>query len=209
MKIVNDTLLKMLLLLIVSGGLVACSESNDDSDGEEFANWQACNELYFASLEDSLAHGGKVWKKLKTYTKDENSQGKQTDYVYVKVLEAGIGTTSPLYSDSVRIAYRGRLIPSVTYPEGFVFDQTYTGLFDLQTTAVVDNVVSGFVDGFTTALQHMHKGDRWRVYIPHTLGYGTVSNKSIPAYSVLVFDLALIDIASGKEQFVPWSSRRF
>jgi len=52
-------------------------------------------------------------------------------------------------------------------------------------------VVSGVVDGFTTALQHMRKGDRWKVYIPYQLGYGESANSSIPGYSTLVFDITL------------------
>jgi FKBP-type peptidyl-prolyl cis-trans isomerase FklB len=43
----------------------------------------------------------------------------------------------------------------------------------------------------------MHVGDRWRVRIPYTLAYGESANTSgsvtIPAYSNLVFEIALYD----------------
>ena len=196
-------------LLLPLGAATACSESDDEEAVQEFANWQNRNNAFFATLEDSLSHNAAAWKKLKTYTKDENTAGVNTDYIYVKVIEAGSSDASPLYSDSVRIAYRGRLIPSITYPQGYVFDQTFVGDYNIKTTAVYDGVVSSFVDGFTTALQHMHRGDWWRVYIPYTLGYGVSTSGSIPGYSVLVFDLVLIDFVSGKGAFAPWSSRQF
>ena len=198
----------ILMLLFMVGAVVSCSESDEVVD-EEFDNWQVRNEAYFATLEDSLSRGGSAWKKIKTFTKDELMLTANTDYIYVKVLEQGTGTTSPLYTDSVRVSYLGRLIPTVSYPQGYVFDKTYEGSYNRSTTGIVDNVVSNFRDGFATALQHMHQGDRWRVFIPYQLGYGTSDYLSIPAYSVMIFDVALIDFVSGSESLKPWASRQW
>jgi hypothetical protein len=41
------------------------------------------------------------------------------------------------------------------------------------------------------ALQRMKEGQRVELYIPAALGYGTQSQSSIPANSVLIFDLKL------------------
>lgn len=187
---------------------VSCSES-DDEEADEYANWQARNEAYFASLEDSLSRGGAAWKKIKTYTKDEQAATANTDYIYVKVLEQGTGTTSPLYTDSVRVSYRGRLIPTASYPQGYVFDETYEGSYSLNTTGVSDNLLSSFTDGFATALQHMHIGDFWRVYVPYQLGYGASEKGSVLAYSVMIFDVALIDFSTASEKMKPWTSRQW
>ena len=196
--------------------LTSCSESDEVVDAE-YANWQARNDAYFASLEDSLimawssslATEASRWNKIKTYTKDEEAVTANTDYIYIKVLEQGTGTTCPLYTDSVRVSYRGRLIPTANYPQGYVFDETYEGSYSRNTTGIVDGVVSNFRDGFATALQHMHIGDRWRVFIPYQLGYGTSDYLTIPAYSVLIFDMALIDFSTGTEPLAPWSSRQW
>ena len=196
------------MLLFTVGAVVSCSES-DDIEDDEFVNWQARNEAYFATLEDSLSRDGSAWKKIKIFTKDEETVTTNADYIYIKVLEQGTGTTSPLYTDSVRVSYRGRLIPTVTYPQGYVFDETYEGNYSRSTTGIVDNVVSNFRDGFATALQHMHKDDRWRIYIPYQLGYGTSDYLTIPAYSVMIFDLTLIDFVTGSEYLEPWASRRW
>jgi FKBP-type peptidyl-prolyl cis-trans isomerase FklB len=47
------------------------------------------------------------------------------------------------------------------------------------------------ITGWTTALQQMHAGDRWMLYIPSDLGYGTSGSTSIPSGSTLIFDLYL------------------
>ena len=83
-------------------------------------------------------------------------------------------------------------MPSSTYADGYVFDQSYTGTFNMATLKPVSKAVSAFVDGFTTALMNMHIGDHWRVYIPYNLGYGTSTSSKIPAYSTLIFDIALV-----------------
>jgi len=42
-------------------------------------------------------------------------------------------------------------------------------------------------------LMRMHPGDHWMVYIPYQLGYGssTSSSSTIPAYSMLRFEIVL------------------
>lgn len=187
--------------------LSSCSET-DDEDSEEFGNWQYRNEIYFASLEDSLSRGGSQWQKIKSYTKVESAAGDNSEYIYVKKLKNGEGA-SPLYTDSVRISYRGRLIPSASYAQGYVFDETFVGDFNWETTSAKNSLASGFLEGFTTALLHMRKGDHWRVYIPCQLGYGESSqNALIPNYSTLIFDVILLDITMPGVPFPAWSVRQ-
>ena len=180
--------------------LLSCSESEDEVTNE-YANWQTRNEAYIADI-------AKKCQRVKVFTKDQQAEGPVSDYVYYEVLEQGEGGESPYYSDTVRISYRGRLIPTTSYPEGFVFDQTYTGQFSWQTTGVSTSLTTGFVDGFTTILQHMHRGDRWRVYIPYQLGYNTTKKDNIPVYSTLIFDIALIDFTHPGYSLPRWSSRQ-
>ena len=61
------------------------------------------------------------------------------------------------------------------------------------------------VDGFSTALQAMHIGDYWRVYIPSDLGYGSAgSGSNVPGNSLLIFDLILIDYSPVGTAMKPW-----
>ena len=167
--------------------LASCVEENTDTD--EWANWEARND---SAVVRWYADGSLT--KLKTYAKDQSVTGQPTDYVYVEQLENGAGTECPIFTDTVLIHYRGHYIPTASYPEGYVFDQSYIGNFSWATAGVSKFVVSGVVEGFSTALMHMHKGDRWRVYIPYVLGYGATSTSStLPNATNLVFDIALVD----------------
>ena len=168
-------------------GMVS-SCSSDDSEEDEYANWEQRNE----EIINQWAANSSL-RKIKSYTKDPSTTGKNSDYIYVEVLEEGRGTESPLFTDTVRVAYRGRLIPTTSYPEGYVFDQSYKDDFNWQTAGMQDFSCSIVVDGFSTALMNMHIGDRWRVHIPYQLGYGTSSSNAIKGYSNLVFDIALQD----------------
>ena len=51
------------------------------------------------------------------------------------------------------------------------------------------------IPGWVIALQRMHVGDRWEVYIPAEQGYGRFSQPGIPAGSTLVFDIELLGIS--------------
>lgn len=175
--------------------LSSCSE--DDNTTEEFANWQETNANYWDNLytttQQKVSAGDASWKIIKSFSiEDSLYTGKNTDYIIVNVLKNGTGSGSPIYTDSVRVRYTGKLLPSASYSDGYVFDTTNPNDIDDSQAAVADFVVGELVDGFTTALQHMHIGDKWEVYIPWTLGYGTTASNSIPGYSVLRFTISLV-----------------
>jgi FKBP-type peptidyl-prolyl cis-trans isomerase FklB len=187
-------------------GFSSCSENLDEDN--EYENWQAKNAVFFASLEDSLAAKPNEWKKLKNWSLREDTITASTDYIYAHVIPSGLETgetTSPYYTDSVRVMYQGRLIPSPSYSEGYVFDSgSVYGKFTPVTGSTVKFLVSGLTDGFATALQHMHRGDYWRIYVPSELGYGVYGTTGVPGYSVLVFDLMLVDFSPAGETMPVW-----
>lgn len=183
-------------------GLSSCSE--EASEEEEYANWQAVNEQFLATLvNDSLKQTG--WQRIKKYSLDQTTEGSISDYVYVKEITKGDGAEYPNFTDSVRVIYQGRLLPSKSYPKGYVFDGTVYGTYSPKTAYTSRQKVSGMLSGYATALMKMHTGDYWRVYIPCELAYGTSGNSStIPGYSVLIFDLTLLDISPIGEVMKPW-----
>ena len=183
-------------------GLSSCSE--ETAEDEEFANWESRNDVYLASLvNDTLKQQG--WKRIKKYSLNDSIEGSASEYVYIKEIEKGTGKGCPAYTDSVRVIYQGRLIPSASHPQGKVFDPgTVYGKFSLETSSTTRFKISNLVDGFATALQRMHVGDYWRIYIPSELGYGASGNSSVPGYSVLIFDLVLIDYTPVGTPLKPW-----
>ena len=177
--------------------LASCKEEDDTV--EEYANWQATNDEFFSNLVSKVMSGAQPatlnkWEAIPCYTIPEIGYTlSYYDYVVVEKLSQGSGTTSPLQSDSVEVHYSGRLLPSRSYPQGYLFDKSFAGDFDPMIATPVKFAASGLVKGFTTALVHMHRGDSWRVYIPYQLAYGGTATTAIPAYSTLIFDIKLED----------------
>ncbi|MBR4898618.1 MAG: FKBP-type peptidyl-prolyl cis-trans isomerase [Prevotella sp.] len=182
---------------------ISCSE--EDATEDEYVNWQERNETFFATLQDSLTRGSGTWLRLKSFSLDQTTEGLLTDYIYAKILvQSAVQTESPKFTDSVRVSYEGRILPTTTYPEGYIFDTTMYNDYNIATASTVKLLTSNTVAGFSTALQHMHRGDRWRVYIPHQLAYGSTPKTGIPAYSTLIFDLTLVDFSAAGETMAPW-----
>lgn len=199
----------MIVMAVLTLGMVMISCSEDDNEVEEYPDWQANNDNFFNRLSDSVVNllaadpARTDWRRIKAWSKPQSAAGNNSDYIIVNVLHAADVSKNgvPAYTDTVKVAYVGQLLPSNSYPSGFIFDQTFSGEYDpmLSATtkfAIGNSTGNNLVDGFATALQHMRKGDRWKVYIPYQLGYGEVDNGSIPAYSTLIFDLVLVDFWS-------------
>lgn len=187
--------------------LSACSES--DNTVEEYPNWENKNATYWDSLytatQTKVNNGDTSWKIIKSFSiEDTLKSSPKTDYIIVNVQTAGKGSGCPIYTDSVRVRYTGRLLSSTSYPSGYIFDTTnYNNAAD-SISGVADFKVSGLTSGFATAVQHMHIGDIWEVYIPWTLGYGTEASSSIPAYSVLKFRIQLVAYARAGSKLPKW-----
>jgi len=202
--------------MMLSAGLFTSCTENDDTV-EEYANWQSKNEIYWDNLytttQQKITGGDTSWKIILNYTFQNQKQTtgsaltyRPENYIIAHVEQAGTGTTSPLYSDSVSMHYMGRLIPSTTYTSGLIFDKSWSSnQFNAATSRPVHSYIgltydaegkpTSLVDGFTTALMSMHRGDHWTIYIPYQLGYGEKSSGVVPAYSTLIFDLRLNDFS--------------
>ena len=51
------------------------------------------------------------------------------------------------------------------------------------------------IEGWIIAIQQMHIGDKWEIYIPAEMGYGKFSQPGIPGGSTLIFEIELLGIA--------------
>ncbi|MBQ8243282.1 MAG: FKBP-type peptidyl-prolyl cis-trans isomerase [Bacteroidaceae bacterium] len=102
--------------------------------------------------------------------------------IYYKVLETGNGTTSPNVRSIVSVHYKGSLI------DGKEFDNSY------KRNCPEAFRLCDLIDGWQIALQRMHVGDKWIIYIPYTMGYGNKTCGPILAFSTLVFEMELLGI---------------
>lgn len=106
----------------------------------------------------------------------ETAQG-----VLYEVLKSGSGPKATI-RNIVLVYYKGMLI------DGSVFDdntsQGYPDAFRL----------TDLITGWQIALTQMCVGDKWRIYVPAEIGYGTTSVVGIPKNSTLVFEIELAGI---------------
>lgn len=86
-------------------------------------------------------------------------------------------------SSVVSVHYRGTLI------NGREFDNSY------KRNCPEAFRLNQVIEGWQQALQQMHVGDKWIIYIPYTLGYGTRTSGPIPGFSTLIFEVELLGIA--------------
>ncbi len=187
-----------LFLFVALMALASCDETEEVG---EYDNWAARNVAFIDSIANvARANESGDWKVFLAYGLNDTLQWDNQYYVYCNVVRRGDGTESPGYSDTVLVNYRGRLIPSKTYPEGNIFDESYLGQLDPDVDVPQKLNLSGCVRGWTTAMMRMVKGttratgDVWRVYVPAALGYEDRTGVSgVPQYSTLIFDLNLVD----------------
>ena len=116
--------------------------------------------------------------------------------VYVAVNQEGAGE-KPQPGDTVVVHYTGKLI------NGTVFDSSLDTT--LRPGAKIEPIRfplgRGFViKGWDAGIAALNKGSKATLLIPSTLGYGLQASGPIPANSVLVFDVQLVDIVKGKPE---------
>ena len=103
--------------------------------------------------------------------------------IYYKVLKAGNkNAPSPNRGSVVSVHYTGKTI------NGKTFDSSRGGVapaFRLRE----------LIPGWIIALQQMHVGDKWEVYIPADKAYGKRSQPGIPGGSTLIFEIELLGVA--------------
>jgi len=104
-----------------------------------------------------------------------NAQSTPSGLHYV-ILKTGSGDHPTIYS-TVTVSYRGYLL------NGDVFDE------NLAFTSRLSSLIQGWQEG----IQLIGKGGKIKLLVPSDLGYGSQQQGSIPANSVLIFDITLYD----------------
>ncbi len=118
---------------------------------------------------------------LATKEKEEGIVKTDSGLLY-REIRAGSGD-SPAADQEVTVHYRGTLL------DGTQFDSTYDR--DQPSTYPV----SGFIPGWSEALQLMKPGARWELFIPADLAYGKDgSPPAIPPAAALIFELELLEV---------------
>lgn len=167
---------KIFLFLIVALMLSSCGDRN-------FATWKGYNDEWYATFRrDSLGKDPDVLRV------DTLASG-----VMIEVYHDGYGAVPKATKDPVRggsssifVSMDGKLVDGST--------------FLMKGNAIYS--VSELVDGLQQAFTKMHQGSHWKVYVPYEVGYGKKGKKatgvnanfSVPPYSVMIFDIDLLDV---------------
>lgn len=165
----------LLVFSSVAIGFSSCSNSTDE-------NWRDSN---LAFIDKIAAQPGihQVGDSLNGFTG-----------IYYQVLKSGSGV-KPVIGNTVKVYYAGWMYNDTTnYELNSVLnlDESFDHNYDFQFRVGSSSII----DGWNYILQTMPVGSRWRVYIPYHLAYGSTSQKGIPAYSTLIFDISLKEIVS-------------
>lgn len=99
-----------------------------------------------------------------------------------QVLEKGDGTEHPTASSKVKVHYHGTLL------DGSVFDSS------VDRGAPISFGLNQVISGWTEGVQLMVVGDKFKFFIPSTLGYGNRAAGKIKPGSLLIFEVTLLEI---------------
>ncbi|WP_099463987.1 MULTISPECIES: FKBP-type peptidyl-prolyl cis-trans isomerase [Parabacteroides] len=163
--------LMLFCVLVVS----SCSKNEDALEVDEA--WK---------IENDEAFQAQIFAPGFQQLKSQSNEG----FILYKVIKEGEGKEPIYYTSTVKAYYKGTLIDGTVF-ESHTFEEGAPSKFE----------VSGVVDGWTTALQHMHVGDKWEIWIPQQLGYGASGKKAQAAgqitilpYTTLIFELEVAEI---------------
>ena len=103
--------------------------------------------------------------------------------IYYKVLSEGNQSSpQPSVRSIITAHYTGKTI------DGKQFDSSRGGV-------PLACRLCDLIEGWIIAIQQMHIGDKWELYIPAEMGYGKFSQPGIPGGSTLIFEVELLGIA--------------
>ena len=163
--------MKKLLAVVVLAILLINCKKDDTPAGPIQCNYDSCavkapaNEIQ--QVQDYLT--------ANNITATQHCSG-----LFYSIETAGTGN-APTACSYVTVKYVGKLT------NGNIFDQT-TG------TNTYSNYLSNLILGWVNVIPYLKTGGKIHLYIPPRLGYGSQQAGSIPANSVLIFDVELVDV---------------
>ena len=102
--------------------------------------------------------------------------------LYIRIKSGDPKGRTPNRNSVVTVHYTGKTI------NGKTFDSSRGGVapaFRLRE----------LIPGWIIALQQMHVGDKWELYIPAEQAYGRLNQPGIPGGSTLIFEIELIAVS--------------
>ena len=117
---------------------------------------------------------------IKQYITDNNLTATATGTGLYYVVDTPGNGAQPNSQSTVTVAYKGYLT------NGSVFDESASSGISFSLTSVIQ--------GWQEGIPYFKEGGSGILLIPSALGYGSQATSGIPANSVLVFEVELIDV---------------
>ncbi len=115
---------------------------------------------------------------IEAYLQDSSLVAESTGSGLYYIIEKEGNGTYPSLSSIVEVNYEGALL------DGTVFDEGTVKSYPLYV----------YIKGWQEGIRLFSEGGRGTLFVPSKLGYGTTSSTSIPANSVLIFNIELVDV---------------
>lgn len=116
--------------------------------------------------------------EIQDYLDKNKLVAQKTDEGLYYIIEIPGNDTKPKVNSDIRVKYKGTLV------DGTVFDENED--FEVN----LSNVIAGWRRGMVL----FGEGGKGKLLIPPSLGYGDQEVGSIPANSVLIFDVELLEV---------------
>lgn len=156
----------IILALLVIGSFSGCLKNNENTFR---CNYNEC----------SVKAPAAEIEQVQAYLTANNINATQhCSGMFYVIDNPGTGP-SPSVCNSVLVNYHGKLT------DGSTFDQS---------TSPTPFQLSGVIRGFQNGLPLIKTGGKIRLFIPPYLGYGSTPRTGIPANSILIFEVELLDM---------------
>ena len=158
---------KLLFIVALPIAIVSCSK-DDKSCG--------------LTLSTAIAPASEVAAVQAYLTSNSITATQHPSGIFYKINQQGSGAT-PGACSTVTVKYKG------TLTSGAGFDSSYA-----VSPGGVPFTLGGLIPGWQLGIPVIQKGGSIDLYIPPSLGYGANANGPIPANSILIFKIDLVDV---------------
>jgi FKBP-type peptidyl-prolyl cis-trans isomerase FkpA len=135
-----------------------------------------------ASCKKDVTDYGPIDKKIiEDYLTAHSLTAQSTSSGLYYIIEKPGGANHPNINSYVSVNYQGFLT------DGTLFDESYSN--GTPTNFALNGLVAGWQEG----LQLIGVKGKIKLFIPSALGYGTTAKTAIPANSVLIFNVELVE----------------
>ena len=178
------------------------SQSSTSSDGISVSNASPENGINQAgSSEDDLSNTSSTTSNdssseiaemtnPSTFSKYDTPTYEDASQAFYANLQTGTGTELSKAGQKAIISYKGWLTNGTLFDETQVNAKGQSEAYEFTFEASPEQVIPGFDEG----LSGMKVGGTRLLIVPPTAGYGSTTHDSIPANSVLIFEVTLDEI---------------